>query len=58
MLVGLAPLADDAGQRQGGRVIRGGRAAVRRVVYLAAVSAARHNPDLARVYARLTACEC
>ena len=55
MLTGLAPLADDSGQRQGGRVIRGGRAAVRRVVYLAAVSAARCNPDLARLYERLTA---
>ena len=55
MLVGLAPLADDSGQRQGGRVIRGGRAAVRRVVYLAALSATRHNPDLARLYARLVA---
>ena len=55
MLVGLAPLADDSGRRQGGRVIRGGRAAVRRIVQLAAFSAARHNPDLARVYARLTA---
>lgn len=54
MLVGLAPLADDSGQRKGVRVIRGGRAAVRRVIYLAALSAVRHNPDLARVYARLS----
>ena len=54
MLVGLAPLADDSGQRNGARMIRGGRAAVRRVIYLAALSAVRHNPGLARVYARLS----
>src|SRR5512135_2613965 len=35
-LVGLAPFADDSGTRRGGRHVRGGRAAVRRVLYLAA----------------------
>jgi transposase len=45
-LVGLAPFADDSGTRRGGRHVRGGRAAVRRVLYLAALSAARHNPAL------------
>jgi transposase len=45
-LVGLAPFADDSGTRRGGRHVRGGRAAVRRVLYLATLSAVRHNPAL------------
>src|SRR5512142_1525585 len=45
-LVGLAPFADDSGTRRGGRHVRGGRAAVRRVLYLAALSAVRYNPAL------------
>src|SRR3954469_13153701 len=45
-LVGLAPFADDSGTRRGGRHVRGGRAAVRRVLDLAASSAVRHNPAL------------
>jgi transposase len=45
-LVGLAPFADDSGTRRGGRHVRGGRAAVRRVLYLAALLAARHNRAL------------
>jgi transposase len=45
-LVGLAPFADDSGARRGGRHVRGGRAAVRRVLYLAALSAVRYNPAL------------
>ena len=40
-LVGLAPFADDSGRRSGTRRIRGGRSAVRRVLFLAALSAAR-----------------
>jgi transposase len=55
MLAGLAPLADDCGGRQGARIIRGGRAAVRRALYLAALTAARYNPALAAFYQRLTA---
>jgi transposase len=53
MLAGLAPQADDSGQRQGTRIIRGGRAQVRRMLYLAAVSAARCNPGLKAFYRRL-----
>jgi transposase len=45
-LAGLAPLADDSGERRGQRFIRGGRADVRAVLYMAAVSASRHNPAL------------
>ena len=53
--VGLAPFADDSGTRRGGRHVRGGRAAVRRVLYLAALSAVRHNPALKEFRDRLAA---
>ena len=55
MLVGLAPLADDSGERRGTRSIRGGRANVRTALYMPANSAARHNPDLKVFYDRLIA---
>jgi len=54
-LVGLAPFADDSGTRRGGRHVRGGRAAVRRILYLAALSAVRHNPALKAFGDRLSA---
>ena len=52
-LVGLAPVTRESGQWKGRRFIRGGRAKVRRMLYMAALSASRHNPDLARTYAAL-----
>ena len=52
-LVGLAPFADDSGTRQGGRHIRGGRAPVRRALYLAALSAVVHNPVMRAFKERL-----
>lgn len=52
-LAGLAPFADDSGDAEGPRHIRGGRAHPRRALYWAALSAARHNPDLAIFYKRL-----
>lgn len=42
-LAGLAPIARDSGQRQVKRVIGGGRATVRTVLYLAALHASRHS---------------
>src|SRR5512147_726073 len=54
-LVGLAPFADDSGTHRGGRRIRGGRAAVRRVLYLAALTASRCNPALRVFRERLAA---
>jgi transposase len=45
-LAGLAPYDDDSGQRRGARHIRGGRAEVRAVLYMAALSAVRRNPAL------------
>jgi transposase len=55
MLAGLAPIADQSGQRDGARVVWGGRASVRRILYLAALSAARFNADMKAFYQRMTA---
>ena len=55
MLAGLAPVAYDSGQRRGARHIRGGRAAVRTGIYMAALSATRYNPQLCAFYDRLVA---
>jgi transposase len=55
MLAGLAPIADQSGQREGARVVWGGRANVRRILYLAALAAARFNADMAALYRRMTA---
>jgi transposase len=55
MLAGLAPIADQSGERDGVRVIWGGRPAVRRVLYLAALAATRFNADMKAFYQRLRA---
>jgi transposase len=52
-LVGLAPLNDDSGKRSGARHIRGGRAAVRAVLYMATLTATRCNPVIKAFYQRL-----
>jgi len=52
-LVGLAPYADDSGQQNGARHIRGGRSKVRMGLYQAAVAAVRHNPLMKAFYATL-----
>jgi len=52
LLAGLAPLARDSGAKAGERHIRGGRAFVRTSLYLAALSAATHNPQLRDDYKR------
>jgi len=54
-LAGLAPFANDSGPRQGQRRIRGGRANLRKALYMAAVSASRCHPDLRTFYQRLRA---
>lgn len=54
-LVGLAPLADDSGKRQGRRSIRGGRAGVRSLLYLIADLARKFDPTLAAFRNRLLA---
>jgi transposase len=53
LLTGVAPIACDSGQRTGERHIKGGRAGVRSALYMAAIAAARCNPDLAAFYKRL-----
>lgn len=52
-LVGLAPFNHDSGKRRGQRRIFGGRASVRTVLYMAALSAIRCNPVIRAFYQRL-----
>lgn len=54
-LVGVAPFACESGQWRGRRMIWGGRADVRSVIYMAAVSAIRCNPLIRAFYQRLIA---
>lgn len=54
-LAGLAPHPRQSGQWQGRRTIGGGRPAVRRALYMAALSAARSNRLLREFYQRLRA---
>jgi transposase len=54
-LVGLAPFNHDSGKRRGQRRIFGGRASVRSVLYMATLSAIRHNPVIKSFYDRLLA---
>ncbi len=52
-LAGLAPYNRDSGPCKGRRSIGGGRAEVRSLLYMAALSAARYNPALAAFSERL-----
>ncbi len=54
-LVGVAPLNRDSGVFRGKRRVWGGRAAVRQMLYMAAVTAIRCNPVFIEFYGRLTA---
>lgn len=54
-LAGLAPHARDSGQKKGVRRTSGGRAKVRRALYMAALSASRSNPVLKVFYEQLKA---
>lgn len=54
-LAGLAPLANDSGKQRGRRVIWGGRADVRCVLYMSTVAAIRCNPVLRAFADRLKA---
>ena len=54
-LAGVAPYNCDSGAHRGRRTIRGGRVKVRRVLYMAALVAARYNPILKTFYDRLVA---
>ena len=52
-LTGVAPLANDSGKHRGKRFIWGGRADVRAVLYMAAISAIRCNDTIKRFAERL-----
>ena len=52
-LVGVAPINQDSGRTRGVRAIKGGRSDVRKVLYMAATVAVRHNPAIRETYARL-----
>lgn len=54
-LVGLAPYNKDSGKMKGIRRIRGGRAPIRTVLYMAMLSAIQHNPVMKAFYAKLVA---
>ena len=54
-LVGVAPFNRDSGRLRGHRTIWGGRASVRRVLYMAALVATRWNPVIRLFYQRLRA---
>lgn len=54
-LVGIAPFNRDSGQFRGSRTIFGGRRAVRSVLYMAALTARRHNPVIRAFADRLEA---
>jgi transposase len=52
-LAGLAPFNRDSGKKRGVRRIFGGRKPVRRVLYMAAISASKHNPVIRALFDRL-----
>jgi len=52
-LAGLAPFNRDSGQRRGQRRIFGGRKGIRRVLYMAALSASKCNPVIRSMFERL-----
>lgn len=54
-LAGLAPVARQSGRWTGRAFIRGGRASVRKSLYMPALVAARFNPDMKAKYAQLVA---
>ena len=54
-LVGVAPMANDSGSSKGRRRVQGGRFEIRRVLYMATLTATRHNPAIKTFYDRLLA---
>jgi transposase len=54
-LAGLAPFDRDSGTSRGRRFVAGGRKSVRVVLHMAALTATRCNPAIARQYERLRA---
>jgi transposase len=54
-LVGVAPVNKDSGKKRGKRRVFGGRASVRRVLYMATLAATKFNPVIRAFYERLLA---
>ncbi|WP_424978945.1 IS110 family transposase [Leisingera sp. S232] len=54
-LAGLAPMTRESGKWKGKSFIQGGRAVLRHAMYMPALVASRHNPDLRALYERLVA---
>jgi transposase len=52
-LVGVAPFNRDSGTLRGKRTVWGGRAVVRQILYMATLTAVRHNPVIKAFYTRL-----
>ncbi len=52
-VVGVAPFNKDSGNMRGRRMIQGGRAHVRTILYMATLSATRFNPVIRTFYDRL-----
>jgi transposase len=52
-LAGLAPFNNDSGSSERKRAIHGGRVGVRCALFMAALSAIHHNPDIKAFYKRL-----
>jgi transposase len=54
-LAGVAPIARDSGKYQGKRAVRGGRAAVREILFVVASVVGRYEPDFIAFQQRLRA---
>ena len=54
-LTGLAPFNRDSGHMKGRRRIKGGRAPIRTVLYMAMMCAIQHNPVIKQFYEKLVA---
>jgi len=54
-LVGVAPITKDSGQSSGKRKTMGGRAMIRKVLYMAALVATRYNQRYKNVYQKMLA---
>nr|WP_269450985.1 transposase [Vibrio tritonius] len=52
-LIGVAPMNRESGRYKGKRIIQGGRAQVRTVLYMAMMSAMQSNPVFKATYQRL-----
>lgn len=55
LLIGVAPINNDSGKKKGKHAIHGGRKLLRDKLYMATLSAIRHNPVISRFYKRLIA---